>query len=189
MDTIALLDPFVSQEGGYMEIVGQKINNELSQEYLKRLEAGIAVSLEEKQQPELDETKEEHVASSGLSIVLGSKRLFLTTFTQRPVSSILTVYNTGSVAVHFEWVRLKEPNGFGIDLSSRQGNRFYFRHKNGIILPGSAYDFPVIFYSNTPGFFTEKWKLCTMPELSNQHELIVELQANWYNIGDANPSG
>jgi len=107
-------------------------------------------------------------SQSKVSLVFQTDRLVFFSVLNHVVSSILTIYNNGTTAIHFEWRKVKRDN----DISKytkeiRDGiQKFYFYHTSGIILPGSAYDFPIMFKSDKSGIFTESWEMVTSPETS-----------------------
>ena len=66
-------------------------------------------------------------------------------------SSVITVYNSGTMAINFEWVLLEPSSPFGIGSNYCRKTRFYLRYSTGIILPGFAFDFPISFKSESHG--------------------------------------
>ncbi|KAJ3198272.1 hypothetical protein HDU82_001252 [Entophlyctis luteolus] len=90
--------------------------------------------------------------------------------------SVLSVYNRSKTAYHFEWTKVVRPKSLNTRASNDGVQRFYFYHKNGVILPGTAFDFPVIFKSASPGIFTEVWELTTNPPVASDVNTKVTLQ-------------
>ncbi|KAJ3116804.1 hypothetical protein HDU96_008700 [Phlyctochytrium bullatum] len=91
-------------------------------------------------------------------------------------TSVLTVHNCGPTAVHFEWVRAVKENGLKVKSVYDGIQRFYFSHKHGVILPGSAFDFKIVFKSARPGIFAEQWVLQTKPNQTNLPPHSINLQ-------------
>ncbi|KAL2918826.1 hypothetical protein HK105_201660 [Polyrhizophydium stewartii] len=91
----------------------------------------------------------------GMRLVFSAKRLFFQVTLGEVSSSILTVHNRGTVSIHFEWVPVPHPNplqdGWQVKATYDGIQRFYLSHTRGVILPGMAYDFPIIFKSASPG--------------------------------------
>jgi hypothetical protein len=108
-------------------------------------------------------------------LVFAAKRLGFQVHLNEITSSVLTIHNTGTSAYHFEWVRLNVANPLKTSASKDGIGRFYFSHKKGIILPGSAFDFIIIFKSANPGIFSETWKLLTSP-IDTEIARTVEFQ-------------
>ncbi|KAJ3026752.1 UNVERIFIED_CONTAM: hypothetical protein HDU68_005140 [Siphonaria sp. JEL0065] len=90
--------------------------------------------------------------------------------------SVLSVYNQSTTAYHFEWKQIKKDNPLHVEAMHDNVQRFYFYHKKGVILPGTAFDFPIIFKSGSPGIFTEIWELVTNPSVSSEVVTTVTLQ-------------
>lgn len=88
-------------------------------------------------------------------IILGTSRLSFETKLGEVATSILTVYNKGKTAVFFEWQETKRENKVGVKSAYDNVQRFFVRHRKGVIHPGEAYDFPVIFRSLNPGVRTK----------------------------------
>ncbi|ORX55358.1 hypothetical protein BCR36DRAFT_321391 [Piromyces finnis] len=104
--------------------------------------------------------------NSNVSLVFKTDRLVFFSVLNHVVSSILTIYNNGTTAIHFEWRKVQRNNDITkYTKEIRDGiQKFYFYHTTGIILPGSAYDFPIMFKSDKSGIFTESWEMVTSPE-------------------------
>lgn len=84
-------------------------------------------------------------------LILSTRRLtFEITIGQVSCSNI-TVYNHTSIAYQFEWVKIERPNPLKAKSTNDKVKRFYFTTSKGIILPGTAYDFPIVFKSAKPG--------------------------------------
>ncbi|KAJ3097716.1 hypothetical protein HK100_005279, partial [Physocladia obscura] len=79
--------------------------------------------------------------------------------------SVLSIYNQSPISYHFEWKRVVKDNPLNVKAINDGVQRFYFYHKKGVILPGTAFDFPVIFKSGAPGIFSEIWQLVTNPRV------------------------
>ncbi|KAI8928440.1 MYCBP-associated protein family-domain-containing protein [Entophlyctis helioformis] len=114
--------------------------------------------------------------TSGIHLMFSAKRLFFQVTLGEVSSSILTVHNRGTVAVRFEWVPVQRPNPLKVRAVHDGIQRFYLSHTSGVILPGTAYDFPIIFKSASPGLFTELWSLVTSPVMPHQPDLFLTLQ-------------
>lgn len=107
-------------------------------------------------------------------IIFANHRLSFEETLNSVSTSVLTVYNTGSLACHFEWVKQPRPNPLGVSKIYDNIQRFFFYHKSGVILPNSAFDFPIIFKSASPGIFTETWGLITTPSsIDKTHQTIT----------------
>lgn len=51
-----------------------------------------------------------------------------------------------------------------------------------MILPGTAYDFPVIFKSNGHGIFMEEWNFVTSPS-ATENKIILQVFAYYDDLG------
>ncbi|KAI9329428.1 MYCBP-associated protein family-domain-containing protein [Obelidium mucronatum] len=90
--------------------------------------------------------------------------------------SVLSVYNQSTTAYHFEWRQVKKDNPLNVKAMHDHVQRFYFYHKRGVILPGTAFDFPIIFKSGSPGIFSETWELVTNPGVAPDVMTTITLQ-------------
>ncbi|KAI8615306.1 MYCBP-associated protein family-domain-containing protein [Chytriomyces sp. MP71] len=90
--------------------------------------------------------------------------------------SVLSVYNQSTTAYHFEWRKVVKPNPLKLKAVYDNVQRFYFYHKKGVLLPGTAFDFPIIFKSGSPGIYTETWELVTNPCVGTEVSTAVTLQ-------------
>nr|KAJ3418507.1 Iron-sulfur assembly protein 1 [Polyrhizophydium stewartii] len=141
---ISHLDPFYGHDdSGYLEIVGHGINGEqnakLTEAYMSRLDRRAR-----------GQTRDDDLFH-GMRLVFSAKRLFFQVTLGEVSSSILTVHNRGTVSIHFEWVPVPHPNPLQVKATYDGIQRFYLSHTRGVILPGMAYDFPIIFKSASPG--------------------------------------
>ncbi|KAJ3308853.1 hypothetical protein HDU76_003794 [Blyttiomyces sp. JEL0837] len=100
---------------------------------------------------------------NGVELLFGVTQMTFEVLLGEVSTSILTVYNQGSTAVHFEWQKMIKDNPLKVKAVCDGVQRFYFHHKKGVILPGTAFDFPIIFKSASPGIFSEMWSLVTNP--------------------------
>ncbi|RKO93357.1 MYCBP-associated protein family-domain-containing protein [Blyttiomyces helicus] len=103
----------------------------------------------------------------GPSLVFAMNRMSFVVEIGEVPSSILTVYNRGTTSCYFEWVLEERPNPLG---------RFFFYYTKGVILPNTAFDFPIMFKSASPVVFAETWRLATSPVGSEGPEKRVALQ-------------
>ncbi|KAI8822671.1 MYCBP-associated protein family-domain-containing protein [Fimicolochytrium jonesii] len=191
-DIISLFDPFfLNDESGYLELQGHNPLlsphlPHLAESYLDRLKAAAATKTpiaDEKDETTSNITPdkasghtsrpasgskdagEDATTVEGPHLDLATPRLFFDVELNTVSMSVLTVYNRGTTAVGFEWVPIKKPNPLNIKAVYDEKQRFFFYYKKGVILPGTAFDFPIIFKSATPGVFTEIWSLTTVPAL------------------------
>ncbi|KAJ3392218.1 hypothetical protein HDU92_008570 [Lobulomyces angularis] len=109
-------------------------------------------------------------------LIFSFKRLSFECNLDQVSSTVLTIHNVGKIAYHFEWVLIPPPNPLKISSIYDQVQRFFFNHKKGVILPGSAFDFVVIFKSARPGVYTETWKILTSPSRSENFQNTVIFQ-------------
>ncbi|KAJ3300526.1 hypothetical protein HK104_010468 [Borealophlyctis nickersoniae] len=190
---LSALDPFFSHNnGGYMEIVGHNVNvlpahlEHLTEAYLQRLDQRTetahsqnthhdANNITDQMDVDDDASDVAHPAQ-GPCLVFAMRRLSYKTLLGEVSSSVLTVYNKGSTACRFEWVPDERPNPLGVHAVYDKVQRFFFYHKKGVILPGTAFDFLIIFKSANPGIFTEKWKLVTIPSAEEGEDRSITLQ-------------
>ncbi|KAJ3199210.1 hypothetical protein HDU67_002990, partial [Dinochytrium kinnereticum] len=109
-----------------------------------------------------------------VKLVMAATHMSFHVLLEEVSTSVLTVHNCGCTAVRFEWRRTGIENRLNSVYDGVQ--RFYFTHKSGVILPGSAFDFKIIFKSARPGIFTETWTLHTSPEQTNSPAPTLTLQ-------------
>ena len=202
---ISHLDPFFNhKDGGYMEVVGHPTNNVsengaafLAQAFVDRLDKRVGSNQgQTKSRPitnsnslnfpstnkegasEVNKTESADTSqpTSGIHLSFSSKRLFFKAPLSNVTTSILTLYNQGSVAIRFQWVKMKKSNPLSTQSPLDGVQRFFLSHREGVILPNTAYDFPIIFKSSSPGLFTEIWRLETLPNLPHLPDLCVTLQ-------------
>ncbi|KAJ3259213.1 hypothetical protein HK103_002860 [Boothiomyces macroporosus] len=180
-----VIDPFYRHAGEYIEAVGQNINKieyDLAKAFLERLEK-VASEKELKvpeQVQEIPETQLETGLKPGMHLEISSTRLFFEVELNHISTSILTVHNRGSYAVHFEWAPVKRENPLHTKLSHSGNQTFFFSYIKGVILPGTAFDFPIVFKSTRNGMFTEIWKLVTSPTSAKADEIVVTLRGVAY---------
>lgn len=160
---ISKMDPYYKSEGGFFEVVGQGLMNEkseLAHAFVDRLakraqpnpQKDTEKDKEQITEPPLIELEaEEPSLTPGLHILFSTHRLWFFGPINQVSQSVVTVHNRGTMAIHFEWKKIVRPNTLGLDGSKEKVQRFYLNHKIGIILPGTAYDFPIIFKSDTQG--------------------------------------
>ncbi|KAI8903941.1 MYCBP-associated protein family-domain-containing protein [Powellomyces hirtus] len=196
-DIISLFDPFHSHgDSGYMELTGHNTvlpshMQRLATSYLSKLDSRISTaSSNNQQQSPYTEDSESFVApaadgtveivpeetATGPALTLATNRLSFQVVLKEVSVSVLTVYNCGSTACEFEWVKMERPNPLKVSAIYEPTQRFFFYHKRGVIQPSSAFDFPIIFKSGTPGIYTEQWVLNTIPVLSSAPQPVLTLQ-------------
>ena len=88
----------------------------------------------------------------------------------------MTIHNRGTAAIYFEWLKDKKINPLNTKASQDGIQRFFLNYRKGVILPGTAFDFPIVFKSTKNGIFTESWSLITSPELPDEQKLSITLQ-------------
>ena len=110
----------------------------------------------------------------GLHLVSYPPRLCLNVPLNHISKSALTLHNTGSVAIRFEWV--KTDSSSALKSSRDKVQTFFLSYTKGVIAPGTTLEFPVVFKSNKPGIFSEIWKLITSPSLPQDQEITSVLQ-------------
>jgi hypothetical protein len=177
---------FSHHQGEYLELVGQglhKVGKDLAQAYVERLE-----KLQNNQQDEetvLDEQKpneQQTEPASGMKLVASTKRLYYEVVVGLISTSVITIYNQGSVAIHFEWTPVKKKNPLNTKLGQDGKQRFFMNYVKGVIRPGTAFDFPIVFQSNTPGIYSETWKLTTSPISVPENEIHITLFGVSYQV-------
>ncbi|KAJ3032732.1 hypothetical protein HK097_005128, partial [Rhizophlyctis rosea] len=109
-------------------------------------------------------------------LVFPTKRLGYETVLGEVGSSSLTVHNRGKGAVGFEWVLEGKSGGLKTKAVHDGVQRFYFYHRKGVILPNTAFDFPIMFKSANPGIFTQRYRLVTTPRVPEWVDMTVTLQ-------------
>ncbi|KAJ3155856.1 hypothetical protein HDU89_005414 [Geranomyces variabilis] len=190
-DIISLFDPFYSHgDSGYLALQGH--NNvipprlySLASTYVSALDTRTSSAAhfaheENAEELEDDTDANENAQSdvtgfgSGPQLMLAVNRLAFRVVLDQVDTSVLTVYNRGSTACEFEWVKIQRPNPLGVKAIYDPTQRFFFYHKSGVIQPGSAYDFHIIFKSAAPGIYTEQWELMTTPLLESQPVLTLQ---------------
>ncbi|KAI8913683.1 MYCBP-associated protein family-domain-containing protein [Gorgonomyces haynaldii] len=158
---ISKIDPFYNAPGGFLCVQGHGQPNELVAPLVERLETQSSfVEVKPKEEPKIEQA----------SLVFSSHRLFFSANVNQVTSSIVTIHNQGTKAIHFEWQRQELTKITG---KQRQGS-FYLLHTRGVILPGTSFDFPIVFRSQDHGIFREVWVCETEPKLNQDKR--VELQ-------------
>ncbi|KAJ3176561.1 hypothetical protein HK101_010402 [Irineochytrium annulatum] len=122
----------------------------------------------------------EEEEDEGIELLFAATHMTFHVLLNEVSTSILTVYNRGRQAVYFQWRKAGRANSLKIQSASDGVQRFYFCHKKGVILPGTAFDFRIIFKAASPGgakkIFSEMWTLYTSPQETNKAETTVTLQ-------------
>jgi hypothetical protein len=88
---------------------------------------------------------------SGVFLKLVANQMSFEVLLNEVSTSVLTVYNQGPTAIHFEWKKVVKDNPLKVKAVNDGVQRFFFYHKKGVIQPGSAFDFRIIFKSASPG--------------------------------------
>ncbi|KAJ3095464.1 hypothetical protein HDU97_006906 [Phlyctochytrium planicorne] len=127
--------------------------------------------------PEVEIDKEEEVPKGEVRILMAAQHMTFHTLLGEVSTSVMTVYNIGTTKIAFEW-RKAEGKGAGLNIKNGHDGiqRFYFPYKSGVILPGSAFDFKIVFKSASPGIFSEAWAFHTQPELKDTPVPVLTLQ-------------
>lgn len=115
---IKKIDPFYKHRGQYLEAVGEnlsKFDPKLTEAYVERLEKlQRDQSFHEKEEIEEQESKETipeiEPLHKGMKLISSTSRLFFEVNLNQISTSIVTIHNRGTVAIHFEWVQVKRPN-------------------------------------------------------------------------------
>jgi hypothetical protein len=101
-------------KGGYLETTGHgltKVGTSLAQAYVERLSeihsSKVGNSAESKNTIKTD-TLEEN--SLGMKLIASTSRMHFANPVSQISTSIMTIHNCGTVAMHFEWVPSTKPN-------------------------------------------------------------------------------
>ncbi|KAJ3402860.1 hypothetical protein HDU80_004705 [Chytriomyces hyalinus] len=199
---ISKLDPFYKDGvGGYLEVVGKSLDSQqmenLAEAYVEHLENRMNSSSEEtmdrksevKMHPTPPAAQLSHPNVRAAISVLpelktdaSSDLVFVATNMTFEVllnevsRSVFTIYNQSNIAYHFEWTRVVKENPLKVAAMYDNVQRFYFYHKKGVLLPGTAFDFPIVFKSGSPGIYTEEWELVTNPGTGPDVPTTLKLQ-------------
>ncbi|KAJ3320756.1 hypothetical protein HDV06_005049 [Boothiomyces sp. JEL0866] len=179
------LGQIMKHTGTYIEAVGQSINKleyDLAKAFLERLEKAASeknVTLPAEEIANAEEEAENNL-KPGMHLEISSTRLFFEVELNRISTSILTVHNRGTCAVHFEWAPVRRDNPLNTKHSHSGNQTFFFSYIKGVILPGTAFDFPIVFKSCRNGIFTDIWKLVTLPYSPDSSEIRVTLKGVAY---------
>ena len=119
---------------------------------------------------------DESSLTPGMNLVSSATRLVFEVPLNQISTSVVTVHNRGTVAMYFEWVMDKKNNPLNTKASQDGTQRFFMNYRQGVILPGTAFDFPIVFKSTKNGIYTENWSLITSPELPEDQKLSITLQ-------------
>ncbi|KAJ3405145.1 hypothetical protein HDV05_006731, partial [Chytridiales sp. JEL 0842] len=138
-----------------------------SQANLNTKDSGLTADATAKKKPEEERLVEIRLAATQMTFEV---------LLNEVSTSILTVYNSGPTAIHFEWKKVIKENPLKVKAVNDGVQRFFFYHKKGVIPPHSAFDFRIIFKSASPGIFTETWTLQTEPATSATSEKTVTFQ-------------
>jgi hypothetical protein len=87
----------------------------------------------------------------GIHLVLQTPTLTFESLTDEVASSVVTLYNKGTVSIKFEWEPVVLPNKLNTKAIHDGIQRFFSYHKSGTIQPGMAFDFLIMFKSAEPG--------------------------------------
>jgi hypothetical protein len=169
---LSVIDPFYAAHADYLEITGQSItpSSEITAAFVDRLNGssnntfGHTHPKTEAHTETIDNNEDdcnedvEEQLSKGVHLLFSSKRMCFYIPINQVTTSVITIHNRGTISVHFQWEKVKRANSINVFKYQRQVpsvyddiQRFYFSHKTGVILPGTAYDFPVIFKSSSHG--------------------------------------
>ncbi|KAJ3242343.1 hypothetical protein HDU81_005096 [Chytriomyces hyalinus] len=199
---ISKLDPFYKDGvGGYLEVVGKSLDSQqmenLAEAYVEHLENRMNSSSEETMdrksevkmhstppaaQPPHSNVRAAINVLPELKTDASSDLVFIATNMTFEVllnevsRSVFTIYNQSNIAYHFEWTRVVKDNPLKVSAMYDNVQRFYFYHKKGVLLPGTAFDFPIVFKSGSPGIYTEVWELVTNPGTGPDVPTTLKLQ-------------
>jgi 3-phosphoglycerate kinase len=116
---------------------------------------------------------------------------------KEPAESALTLYNSGSVTLFFEWTRSEEEVPSLVTVSKRataeghvpsdpsalfaiskdaSESRFLCQNASGVLMPGQTKATVFAFESSTPGSFSETWKLKVTPPAQVFGELLPKVK-------------
>lgn len=158
----------------YLEVLGKKmeptVSKQVRDEYLTRLEETAAdvalryVDINAHLDTDIfadstnlaNLTKLESAAalqvSSKIPLLLSAERLTFEIKTGEISTSIITMHNKGTTAIYFQCKqRLNANKTLPTKYVDSRRQKFLFYYKNGVILPGHAFDIPITFTSSTPG--------------------------------------
>ena len=140
-----------------MQVVGKGLVpydfEELSAEFATRLSTKAQESTPINEPTQIEKT----------NLIYATTSLTYTVPLDTVASSVLTIHNTSQIAYTFQWKKLVPKNPLNIKSIHDGTQRFYFSNKTGVLLPGAAFDFIIIFKSSRPGVFSEEWVLETEP--------------------------
>ncbi|KAJ3067903.1 hypothetical protein HDU98_008904 [Podochytrium sp. JEL0797] len=200
---IEKLDPFFNDGvGGFMEVVGKSLDSaqiDLAESFASKLDARAAAATRTKETtapkqsdsstlPKLDNKNPTPATTTPLhtlppletdtttDLVFASTHMTFEVVLNEVSRSVLSVYNQSTKAFHFEWRRVHKDNPLRVKAMHDGVQRFYFHHKTGVVLPGTAFDFPIVFKSGSPGIFTEIWELVTNPSVAANVATTVTFQ-------------
>ncbi|KAJ3150782.1 hypothetical protein HDU86_006291 [Geranomyces michiganensis] len=131
-DIISLFDPFYSHgDSGYLALEGHNSVTpsrlySLAHTYVSALDTRTCSPAHFANEESVEEQEDEansddaaaadakHLSSAGPQLMLAVNRLAFRVVLDQVDTSVLTVYNRGSTACKFEWVKIQRPNPLGI---------------------------------------------------------------------------
>lgn len=87
----------------------------------------------------------------------------------------IPMMNYGSTQLRYYWEKVPVENPFGF--VKRRLQQYYFFTEDGILPPCGDIQLPVMFKSDFPGNFKERWKLKTRPVLCGGADILINFKA------------
>lgn len=142
-EELSKIDPFFHGDGGYIEIHGEKIPSSeagLAKAFVDRLNLKSSQSKlnspekdtlstattharsksdttengAKETQDEIEEVESDLKLAKGVHLIFSLKRIFFSIPINQVTSSVITVHNRGTMAVHFEWQKVKKANPLNV---------------------------------------------------------------------------
>lgn len=182
---VFLVSYVYQHEDDFMVTVGKnlsKFGSNLTTAYVERLDrlhTSEKIPIEgEVQEPLVSSAQTIEPDLKGMHLLASASRLFFEVPLNQISTSVITIHNRGTVSLYFEWVREHKPNPLHVKMCKDGAQRFFFNYTQGVIVPGTAFDFPIVFKSARNGIFTETWKLLTFPPLLEDKAISITLQVS-----------
>ncbi|KAI8802144.1 MYCBP-associated protein family-domain-containing protein [Cladochytrium replicatum] len=187
---VAMLDPhFMHNNGQYMEVEGASLSRvktfqqntlEYKDQYNSNTNEKISCNAEMEQEYKPIQENQQTLVSDPLkpdvNVVFSTKQLSFAVLLNQVSGAVFTVYNFGKRAFHFQWKLKKKNNPLKVKNQEANVRRFYFYPKQGVILPGCAFDFSVVFKSTNAGIYSETWKLDSSLDFQQETESTITLK-------------
>ena len=110
-----------------------------------------------------EEAEATRLSKLGPHCQLSAARVAVTAAAGSPAHAVVTVRNTGTTALYYNWRR--DAPALAEHATSKGSDAFYMADVGGSLLPGEEREMMWTFKSRSPGVFLDRWQLETRPAL------------------------